>query len=53
MVKWNYVQDVKKEKAEAFCEKSMKRARTVIENIICMKLNITFDVEIVRSERMV
>lgn len=25
MEKWIYVQDVKKEKAEAFCEKSMKQ----------------------------
>ena len=24
MVKWNYVQDVKKEKAEVFCEEKMK-----------------------------
>jgi hypothetical protein len=25
MVNWHYVQDVKKEKAEAFCENSMKQ----------------------------
>ena len=24
MVKWNYVQDVKKEQSEAFCEEKMK-----------------------------
>ena len=25
MVKWQYVKDVKKEKAESFCEESMKQ----------------------------
>jgi hypothetical protein len=33
MVNWVYVQDVKKEKAEAFCENSMKQSPRLIYGI--------------------
>ena len=39
MVKWHYVQDVKKEKAEAFCEKSMKQNPRLIYGIATGRSN--------------
>jgi len=39
MVKWHYVQDVKKEKAEAFCETSMKQNPRLIYAIATARSN--------------
>ena len=39
MVKWHYVQDVKKEKAEAFCEKSMKKNSRLIYAVATARSN--------------
>ena len=39
MVKWHYVQDVKKEKAEAFCEDSMKQNPSLIYAVATARSN--------------
>ena len=39
MVKWHYVQDVKKEKADAFCEKSMKQNPSLIYAVATARSN--------------
>jgi hypothetical protein len=39
MVNWFYVKDVKKEKAEAFCEKSMKQKPRLIYAVATARSN--------------
>ena len=39
MIKWYYVQDVKKEKAEAFCEVSMKTYPHLIYRVATARSN--------------
>jgi hypothetical protein len=39
MVKWHYVQDVKKEKADAFCKNSMKLHPHLIYRIATARSN--------------
>ena len=39
MVKWHYVQDVKKENAEAFCEDSMKQNPRLIYAVATARSN--------------
>ena len=39
MAKWHYVQDVKKEKAEAFCENSMKNNDNLIYRVATARSN--------------
>ena len=39
MVKWHYVLDVKKEKADAFCEKSMKQNPSLIYAVATARSN--------------
>jgi hypothetical protein len=39
MVNWHYVQDVKKEKSETFCEESMKRSPHLIYAVASARSN--------------
>ncbi|MBE0634085.1 hypothetical protein IH574_05895 [Candidatus Bathyarchaeota archaeon] len=39
MDKWNYIQDVKKEKAEAFCEDSMKAHPHLVYRVATARSN--------------
>ena len=39
MVQWHYVQDVKKEKADAFCENSMKQKLSQIYAVATARSN--------------
>ncbi len=39
MAKWHYVQDVKKEKADAFCEMSMKKNPRLIYAVATARSN--------------
>ena len=39
MVEWLYVQDVKKEKAEAFCENSMEQNPSLIYKVATARSN--------------
>lgn len=39
MVEWHYVQDVKREKADAFCEEAMKKNPRLIYKIATARSN--------------